>query len=106
MGDIFFSARQVLSLIPRDCRPHLTWVARWLPKDTAWEFLARIDHHSSLFSRFINYGSSASRDDNCEWKKNDIENGIIEFCQSTYWERLWIVRKVARASELRIFDGF
>jgi hypothetical protein len=105
MGNIFSSARQVLSFIPRDSRPHLTWGAHRSPKDKTWEFLVRIDHDLSLLDRFVNHCSSASRDDNCEWRKKDIINGTIEFCQSTYWERLWIIQEVVWARELKIFDG-
>ncbi len=58
----------------------------------------------SLFNRFVKHGCSAWRDDNYEWRRNDFINGTIEFPQSTYWERLWIIQEVAWAREVEISD--
>jgi hypothetical protein len=105
MGNIFSSARQVFSFIPQKFQPHLTWGAPRLTKDTIWEFLIRLELDLSLFDRFVKHSCSAWTDDNCEWKRDEFINKTIEFCQSTYWERLWIIQEVAWARELQITDG-
>jgi hypothetical protein len=105
MGEIFSSARHMLSFIPGDFPLYLAPCARQAPKEKTWDFLARVEHDSSLYDGFVNHCGSAWEDDSHEWNVKDITRGMVEFCQSSYWQRLWIIQEVVLARELIITDG-